>query len=166
MFPARLPVLSQSLIRTISSPAGQKTRWSPLTELLLFMSRANNGALSVDHSGQFTPAFSHCSRPGLYQLQPQGTRGGGAIRSYIVPVAHGWFMRALLLRVTTSSKAWFLIHDCHNSCIIILRLKWFDFGFWAKLINPAGPYMSWNIMEFICEWEALLRLHSFLFFFF
>lgn len=96
------PAHSQSISSPINGPTCQENRWSPLTEVLLLRSAANNAVLSVRHSGRFTPAFSHQSL--LYQPQPQGA--GRPLRSCIVHVGfvgRGWFTRILLCRVMTYS---------------------------------------------------------------
>lgn len=96
------PAHLQSISSPINRPTCQENRWSPLTEVLLLGSAANNGVLSVRHSGRFTPAFSHQSL--LYQPQPRGP--GRALRrcfAHVGFVRHGWFTRKLLFRVLTCS---------------------------------------------------------------
>ena len=94
------PAHSQSISSPINSPTCQENRWSPLTEVLLFRSAANNTVLSMHHSGRFTPAFSHQSL--LYQRQPRGLIG--ALRGRIVNVGFVgscWFPRMSLWEVMT-----------------------------------------------------------------
>lgn len=88
------PAHSRRISSPISRPTSQENRWSLLTEVLLLWSAANNAALSVCHSGRFTPLFSRWSL--LYQHGHGGT--GRVLRAYIVHVGfvgHSWFTRML-----------------------------------------------------------------------